>query len=195
MKDLATLLERPKHIRVLGLDDAPFDHQRGTPVNFAGVVCETTRMEGLLWGEITKDGDDATRVLLDTIQRSKFHDQLHVVLLDGIAMGGFNVIDLAFLAQSLGRPCIAVMRKQPDLDRVLAALAHFDDADRRRRLIRAAGPIHHVEPFYFQVQGCAPAIAARALAKLTDVGKVPEALRLAHLIGGAIKTGESGKRA
>ncbi|CAM2010857.1 endonuclease dU [Acanthopleuribacter pedis] len=195
MKSLQTLLERPKNIRVLGLDDAPFDHERGTPVHFAGIVCETTRMEGMLWGEITKDGSDATEVLIQTVKQSKFYDQIHVVLTDGIAMGGFNVVDLPRLNRELGRPCIAVMRKQPDFDRIFQALAHFEDGDTRRETILAAGRVHHQDPFFFQVQGCDSAVAGKVLQRLTDTGKVPEALRLAHLIGGAVKTGESGKRA
>lgn len=37
--------------------------------------------------------------------------------------------------------------------------------------------------------------ALRVLNRVTDTGKVPEALRLAHLIGSAVKTGQSSKRA
>jgi len=40
-----------------------------------------------------------------------------------------------------------------------------------------------------------PAIVGAALATLTDRGKVPEPLRLAHLIGAAVVTGQSGRRA
>jgi endonuclease V-like protein UPF0215 family len=47
----------------------------------------------------------------------------------------------------------------------------------------------------FQVQGAGPDEAAEALARLTDRGAVPEPLRLAHLVGAAISTGESGRRA
>jgi hypothetical protein len=36
---------------------------------------------------------------------------------------------------------------------------------------------------------------ADALTQLTDTGHVPECLRLAHLIGSAVKTGTSGQRA
>jgi endonuclease V-like protein UPF0215 family len=36
---------------------------------------------------------------------------------------------------------------------------------------------------------------AEALKRLTDRGNVPEALRLAHLIGSAVVMGESSKRA
>ncbi|MGA9522477.1 MAG: DUF99 family protein [Myxococcaceae bacterium] len=47
----------------------------------------------------------------------------------------------------------------------------------------------------FQVQGGDPDEIAQALRRITDTGHVPEALRLAHLIGSAIVTGESSHRA
>ena len=40
-----------------------------------------------------------------------------------------------------------------------------------------------------------PEAIASVLQRLTDCGKVPEALRLAHLIGAAIVKGESGRSA
>lgn len=45
------------------------------------------------------------------------------------------------------------------------------------------------------VKGCTPDEAARLLQTVTENGNVPEALRIAHLIGSAVKTGQSGKRA
>ena len=110
-------------------------------------------------------------------------------------MGGLNVIDLPQLAARLERPCIAVMRRAPDLDamkRVIAALPH---PERRLAALAAAGPIHRRPPFVFQVAGIAPETAAAALARVTDTGLVPEALRLAHLIGSAVVLGESRGRA
>ena len=65
----------------------------------------------------------------------------------------------------------------------------------RLALVRRAGPIHERPPFVFQVRGAEPDATAAALNLLTDRGAVPEPLRLAHLVGGAIVTGESGRRA
>jgi hypothetical protein len=38
-------------------------------------------------------------------------------------------------------------------------------------------------------------VTAAVLRRLTDCGNVPEALRLAHLIGAAVVKGESGRQA
>lgn len=195
MPPLARLLRSGRVPRVIGFDDAPFDRAAGSPVPVSGVVCSGTRIEGMVWGTATRDGADATDVLIGLLAESKFHDQVHLVLTDGIAVGGFNVLDLPRLAEALGLPCIAVMRRQPDVDAVRAVLGRFPDAERRLALLDRAGPIHTAGDFVFQCAGVAADVAAEALPPLTDRGKVPEALRLAHLIGAAVVTGQSGRRA
>jgi hypothetical protein len=62
-------------------------------------------------------------------------------------------------------------------------------------LLQRAGPVYAYPPFFFQVCGESPEAIAAALCRLTDCGKVPEALRLAHLIGAAVVKGESGSQA
>lgn len=195
MKPLDTLLRAGRTLRVAGFDDAPFDRAPGAPVPVSGIICNGTRMEGMLWGTAHRDGADATDVIAQLLLSSKFHPQIHVVLLDGLAIGGFNLIDLPGLAERLDRPCAAVMRRPPDMAAIDRALDRFDDAPRRRALIAKAGEIHTHRPFCFQVAGATPEAMAQALHHLTDRGHVPEALRLAHLIGAAVITGESGRRA
>ena len=195
VRALDELLRLKKSIRVIGFDDAPFQKERGSPVKIAGVVCSDTRFEGMIWGEVTKDGTDATEILVKLLQSSKFYEQINVVLIDGIAVGGFNIIDLPRLSDDLNRPCLAVMRKYPDLQAVNKALMNFSDYQQRKQLLVNAGKIYNHHTFYFQVSGCKPDTAANVLNHITDRGRVPEALRLAHLIGAAIMTGESSSRA
>lgn len=196
MKSLAHLLKRPRSIRVVGFDDAPFDKSlKHGPVNLSGIVCSNTRFEGMLWGCATRDGSDATEVMAGMLLNSKFHRQVHLVIIDGLTIGGFNLVDLPGLAERLDRPCVAVMRRMPNVDGVRKALARFPDAQQRLALVDRAGPIYQDGGFTFQVAGSPPEPVPGVLSKLTDTGLVPEALRLAHLIGGAVKTGESGRRA
>ena len=192
---LQNSLKNKKKIRAIGFDDAPFRSERGSPVHIAGVVCSDTRFEGMLWGEIEKDGTNATEVLTELIKNSKFMDQIDLVLIDGLAMGGFNLVDLPMLSEVLKKPCVAVMRRMPNMTKIHAALDHFKDAEMRRSLIKKAGKIHCINEFYFQIAGGDESLIASALEQLTDTGKVPEVLRLAHLIGAAVKTGQSSNRA
>lgn len=195
MKELSELIRLNKTIRVIGFDDAPFCKKHNLEVNIGGVVCANTRFEGMLWGEVSKDGDNATEVVSQLLEQSKFHQQVNLVLLDGIAFGGFNIVDLNSLSKRLNRPCIAVMRRLPDLAAIDSALKIFNDYQRRVALLKKAGEIYQIKGFTFQVAGTDANTAAVALNQLTDKGKVPEALRLAHLIGSAIKTGQSSNRA
>lgn len=185
----------PRQIRAIGFDDAPFTGARGSSVALAGVVCSGTRFEGLVWGRIRRDGWNATSEIVRLLVGGKFLPQLHVVLLDGIAFGGLNLVDLPRLAAELKRPCIAVMRRRPDLAAMERAIRRLSRPDARLRLLERAGPLHFSAPFVFQIQGGSPELATEALHRLTDRGNVPEPLRLAHLIGAAVRTGESGKRA
>lgn len=192
---LAELLRFRRTIRAIGFDDAPFVRGSGKPVNVAGVICGNTRFEGMLWGEVEADGWDSTEQLSQKLTKSKFLPQLHLVLLDGICFGGFNVIDLPLLFQTLNIPCVALMRRKPDLDKMKFALSRLPFPEKRWEILQRAGKIYEYPPFYFQVQGENPETIASVLIHLTDRGHVPEALRLAHLIGSAIIKGESGKQA
>ncbi len=182
-------------VRAIGFDDAPFVRRRGGRVRIAGVVCAGTRFEGLVFGSARQDGWGATDELCRLLIGGKFLPQLHLVLLDGLAFGGFNLVDLEALAARLQRPCVAVMRRPPDLAAVERALRRLPRAERRLSLLRRAGTIHVRPPFAFQVRGAGPDQVAPVLARLTDRGNVPEPLRLAHLVGAAVVRGESGRRA
>ncbi len=195
MKPLEQLIQQDLNIRVIGFDDAPFKSRRNSSVKIAGVVCSGIRFEGMLWGEVRSDGNDATDVLSDLLLNSKFNDQVHMVLIDGLAFGGFNLVDLPELAARLDRPCVAVMRKFPDMAAIRKALMHFDDHEVRLGLIEKAGEIYTEGNVYFQVIGEEPEITAEVIKRVSDQGYVPEALRLAHLIGAAVINGESSKRA
>jgi uncharacterized protein len=196
MKTLEQLLQKKRLIRVIGFDDAPFEKDElGCKVNVAGVVCAGTRFEGMVWGSVQKDGDDATAVLSQLLLSSKFYEQVHLVLIDGLAVGGFNLIDLPELSRRLERPCVCVMRKHPNMIAIEKALSNLPNTAKRLSLIQKAGPIEVQEPFYFQAPGENQETIGKILHQLTYTGHVPEALRLAHLIGKAVMTGESGKRA
>jgi endonuclease V-like protein UPF0215 family len=182
-------------LRAVGFDDAPFVRGARGDVGVAGVVCAGTRFEGLVWGGLRQDGWNATDALARLLVGGKFLPQLHLVLLDGISFGGLNVVDLPELAARLDRPCVAVMRRPPDLAAMERAIRRLPGPERRLRLLAAAGPVHRRGPFAFQAVGADADGIGRALARLTDRGAVPEPLRLAHLVGAAIRRGESGRRA
>lgn len=192
---LEELLRKNRRVRTIGIDDAPFRRGQRQNVLVVGVICAGTRFEGILSTTVRPDGFNATRRLVEMVGGSKFVGQLHAVLINGITLAGFNVVDLQALHRELALPIIAVMRRQPDMSAVLSVVDKLSQPERRRRLIERGGLIHLGEHVFFQVHGAEVKTAERLLARVTDCGHIPEPLRLAHLIGGGIVNGESGRRA
>lgn len=129
--NLESLLKLNRSIRVIGFDDAPFVRKRGSRVAIAGIICANTRFEGMLWGQVRQDGWNATDAICKLLIDGKFLPQLHIVLLDGIGFGGFNVVDLPLLSQSLGLPCVSVMRRLPDFAAIETAMRRLPQPEKR----------------------------------------------------------------
>src|SRR5262245_29919796 len=107
---------------VIGIDDSPFQREHRGDVKIVGVVFAGPRFDGLLSASVRRDGVNATRSIYAMIERSRFVEHLQAVLLQGIALGGFNVIDIQKLALWLGVPVMVVVRKMPDMAAVKKAL-------------------------------------------------------------------------
>jgi len=181
--------------RVLGIDDAPFSFKdRDTEV--VGVVVRAPAyVEGVMTTRVAVDGRDADGRLAAMIGRSRFRDNLALVLLDGAALGGFNIVDLDALRAATGIPVATVTSKQPDPGSMEKALrARFDDADERLAVLRRH-KLSKVEtahkPLYVACVGMGTRDLADAIRRCTLRGSIPEPLRIAHLVATAIKKGES----
>lgn len=188
--------DRQRFSNVVGFDDAPFPAGHAGPVRVVGTVYARLRFTGALVGEVEKDGADATDVLARLIAASKFYENLHLVMLQGIALGGFNVVDVPDLRARLGLPVLVVARRMPDVDAIRDALLnHVPGGARKWALIERLGPMEPAGNVYVQRAGLTLAQAEEILARFTVEGHVPEPLRVAHLIAGAVTDGESRGRA
>lgn len=149
-------------------------------------------VEGIVRTSVTIDGTDATDRILSLVGDSPFLDGVRAVLLDGIAVGGFNLIDLDRLHERLRRPIVTVTRRSPDFSAIHAALRKYfpRDAAARWRLVRAH-PLFRLatsegNPLYLSAVGCTRAEAATIVRRTTVRGHVPEPLRLARLVARAL---------
>jgi len=191
-----------KHeIRILGFDDAPFIPRSKGNVPVIGVVFRGGDfLDGVLKTEVKIDGMDATKILTDLINRSKHKEQLRIIMLDGITLGGFNTINISELYEKTGLPVIAINRKKPNLEKIKTALKNFDDFDERWECVKDAGRFYKTKivknkNIYFQFKGL-KRIEAEKIIKLSCTRSlIPEPLRVAHLIASALVKGESGGRA
>ena len=181
---------------VVGFDDAPFAHEHRGDVRIVGAVCCRTRLDGVLSSRVRRDGANATDALIALVAGSKFREHIRAVLLQGIALAGFNVVDIRRLSATLDVPVVVAVRRNPRLGMVRAAL--FDRTPggaRKWKLIEKAGPLTAIGPLWIQHIGLSALDAAALLRATTLHGNVPEPLRLAHLIAGGVTTGQSRGRA
>jgi endonuclease V-like protein UPF0215 family len=180
-------------VRVVGIDDGLFHRrQRHAPIA-AVVVASPAEVEAVVIDRVEVDGRDAGPRIVSLLQASPHLPGLRAVLFDGIAVGGFNVIDLEWVSRSLHLPVISVTRRRPDFPRIEAAIRKYfpDDFRRRWGLVRAHRlfPIPTSgEPIYATAVGCRRADAVELLRRVTVHGFWPEPLRLAHLVAHAVGT-------
>jgi endonuclease V-like protein UPF0215 family len=181
---------------VIGFDDGPFDKRRRKgDVLLVGVVCARTRLDGLVSGRVRRDGRNATARMTELVSASQFEQHVRAVLLGGIAVAGFNVVDIHALAATLDRPVVVIARHPPRYAKIRQALDRVPGGKEKWDLIQAAGPMEPVAGVYVQRAGISLPDTAAMLAATTLHGKLPEPLRLAHLIAGGVVSGTSHGRA
>ncbi len=78
-------------MNVIGFDDGPFERDHRGDVLLVGVVCSGTRVDGVISGKIRRDGANATRVMIELVRASQFGTHVQAIMVQGIAVGGFNV--------------------------------------------------------------------------------------------------------
>ncbi|MCI4331877.1 MAG: DUF99 family protein [Thermoplasmata archaeon] len=177
-------------LRVVGVDDGSFLRtERRAPV-VAVILSGPSYVEAVLRTSVAVDGDDATAKIASMLVASPHLDGVRGILVDGVAVGGFNLLDLAELSRVTDRPVVSVTRRRPEFASIRSALEKYFRADFERRwsLVRSR-PLFQVptggEPIWASASGCRR-VDAIALVRRTLVrGYWPEPLRLAHLIARA----------
>jgi hypothetical protein len=154
-------------------------------------------IDGLLSCWIQRDGMDATEKIIDMVTTTK-HEDLRVLMTDGITFAGFNTIDIQEITQKTSLGIIPVMRRMPDLKSIKAALSNFPDHERRWDCIQRAGPIHSTAvqsgTLYFQHAGISQEEAEKLIALTCMHSQIPEPVRVAHIIATGIVRGEASRK-
>lgn len=184
-----------KEIRVIGFDDAPFDKFNDKDVLVVGVIHRGgSFIDGVVSTRVEVDGTDSTEKLIKAIKRCKFYTQLQAVFLDGIAFGGFNIVDIRELSKKVKLPVITVIRHRPDFKKILSTLRKIGFKD-KTKLIDKAGAVHQIEDVYYQYMRCKEEFVKNLLKVVCLHSKIPEPIRVAHLICAGVVYGESRGRA
>jgi len=184
-----------QQMRVLGIDDSPFRFGDQKCLIVGALVRIPNYLEGVMKAEVAVDGTDASDVVVDMVSRSRYRDQIRAIMFDGIALAGFNVLDLERIHSTLSLPVISVTRDEPDFEEMKSALMkHFSDWRDRYSLmtkleLRRIRTEHN--PLVASGVGLSWPEFDELVSKSTVRGVVPEPVRMAHLIAAAMAKGES----
>jgi hypothetical protein len=181
-----------RHPRVLGIDDAPFTKRQLSDVPVVGVVTEGALLvEGVAVTSFPVDGDDATGFLSDWIRTMRWYPSLQAVVLGGVTVAGLGLVDVAELSSRLDLPVLAVTRRTRGIADLARALQNAGHESRLPLLQRLPRPVRIADGLHVSFAGTEEADAAAILRATLRSGKIPEPLRIAHLIGAAIVKGTS----
>jgi len=191
--EFAKIPEVKPEIRVLGIDDGVFTPHSEELVDVVGVVFRGGYwLDGFMHTRVQVDGMEATEKLANMIANSSHYPQLRVVMLNGVTLAGFNIVDIKELHKKVGLPVIAVTREKPNFEDIKKALKNLSETDKRWRAIEKAGKMLRVhtregeEPIYAHIAGVSEETAKRVLIGTSTRSNIPEALRVAHIIASGL---------
>ena len=176
----------------IGFDDAKFKFRsQSKTTQLIGVVCQGVRMVKVGKKEIFIDGNDATEKIIELININEKHVQY--VMTHTITFGGFNLVNLEKIYNETGKPIIAITDREVDLEMVkIALIKKFpDDYKTKLQHILSAGNLYEISietagglaNIYFHSKGIEIVEIENLLKKTCIDSKLPECIRLAHMIG------------
>ncbi len=188
-----------EEIRIAGIDDSPFKKFSDKRCLIVVTIFRGGNyMDGLLSGYVTVDGKDATEKISNLLKKTRHYAQLNCIMLNGISLGGFNVVDIKELNKKTKLPVIVIIRKMPDLVKIKKALNKLK-AFHKINLIKKAGEIFKVrikeKNIFMQVAGISLKKASEIVKVAVTHSLIPEPIRISHIIASGIKNGESHGRA
>ncbi|SHK77065.1 endonuclease dU [Rhodothermus profundi] len=177
---------------VLGIDDAPFERERDKVVPIVGVMMEgATLVEGVAITRFPIDGAGATDFLAGWIQTLRWRPSLQAVVLGGITLAGLGVVDLVALSEQLALPVLAVTRRDTAGSELADALQAAGLEDRLAILERTPPAEPMGKGLYVAWAGTDAFEARQLVQAMLHKARLPEPLRIAHLIGAALVRGQS----
>ncbi len=176
---------------MMAVDDGPFKFEDQASLLVGLVVRGKGYLEAVYSSHVSVDRLDATDAVAHLVKGSRQLPQLKAVLLDGLTLAGFNVVDIEALHRATGVPVLTVVDKVPDPEAIRRALeGRFPDWEERFRLI-SAPETHTMDLPGGGTLTChmtgMDVQEARELLRVTTLrGHLPEALRMAHLVASGL---------
>lgn len=173
-----------------GLAIAESFRETGTSSSLAGIVMRRDFvLDGFVFGRATIGGDDATDKIISMYERLGRQD-ISFVLLSGLIISMYNIIDIKKLWKSVKIPVIGVTYEESDGIED-AIKHHFPDSYEPKLLeYQKLGPrtkisLHTNHDIFLRIEGCETKEAKKLLDAFTLQGAIPEPLRVAQLLAKA----------
>lgn len=156
-----------------------------------GIIFRDDYVEGVLSTNIGVDGTDSTYRIIKMIEKSRFGDQIKILVFNGIALAGLNVIDPDLLERKLNAKVVVLSKRRQRPDQLVFALQRFSkktksDTRKRVEIVREYAAIKPIKLDDVFVQSRLERHYAARFAK-----RAFESLRMAHIVASGISTGES----
>lgn len=174
-----------KGLRGLAIAESFYDCE--TKSHLAGLVMRRDFIiDGFVFGEATIGGDDATDSIISMYGRLARQD-ISFILLSGLIISMYNIIDIKKLWKSVRIPVIGVTYEESD--GIEAAIMHHFPGNYQNKLLeyQKLGPrtkvlLHTKHEIFLRIEGCEVKEAKKLLDAFTLQGAVPEPLRVAQLL-------------
>ena len=157
----------------------------------AGIVIRRDFIiDGFVFGSCTVGGNDATDSILEMFSKIK-RDDINFILISGIIISMFNIVDITKIQKITGLPVIGVTYEE-SAGIEDAIKNHFPNSHQFRIEkylalgTRSRITLHTRHDLYIRNQGCTLNEAAQLLDLFTLQGSIPEPLRLAQLLAKSI---------
>jgi endonuclease V-like protein UPF0215 family len=177
---------------LLGVDDGPFRKGQLEPVPIVAVMMEgSDRVEAVARTSFPVDGDGVTAFLSVWIASLRVRASLQGIVLGGITIAGLCVVDIAALADAVGVPTLVVNRRDPRNHSLHEALDAAGLSERKALVDVTPGAFEARPGLWLAHAGIERAGALELVEASLGKSKLPEPLRVAHLVARALAWGES----
>ena len=157
----------------------------------SGIVMSTDLIiDGFVMGHSTVGGDDATNAIL-TMYRKLDRPDVSFLLISGIVISLYNIIDLKRISEETRLPVIGVTYEESEgIEDAIkhhfpnsyeSKLTEYSNLDLREKIT-----LHTSHDLYIRKEGCTVLEAKQLLDKITLQGSVPEPLRISQLLANTL---------
>ncbi|MEM3827503.1 MAG: DUF99 family protein [Candidatus Micrarchaeaceae archaeon] len=176
-------------VRILAVASGPIEGRKRTIA--VGVVKNGVAIEGILSCMVEVDGNDSAKNIIGMVESSKFRSLIKVIVFDGAALAGLNIVNVNELRDRLDVHVMLITRHKPRSKALRRAIVRFGKNGGKgvEGKLAAYKSLEALVGFEGKAFYAMSDIKGKIAQEIADYAF--EALRLAHMIARGVATGES----